>query len=73
MRLRVTSFNELKNGDMIISPIDNEVTEFVIDPYKRKFLSNGRCFYPIKQFEPNIFYMYTGKKLVGEKDKEFFS
>lgn len=28
---RLTSFNQLKDGDRIISPIDNEVTEFMVD------------------------------------------
>ena len=31
--MRKIKFNELKDGDRIISPIDNEVTGFIIDKY----------------------------------------
>jgi hypothetical protein len=70
----IKSFNDLKDGDKIISPIDNEVTGFRIDKYDgEKYLTGANSAYPIFQFDPNDFYIYDGNKEVGEVDKEYFS
>lgn len=70
----IKSFNDLKDGDKIISPIDNEVTGFRIDKYDgEKYLTGAHSAYPIFQFDPNDFYIYDGNKEIGEVDKEYFS
>ena len=69
---RLTSFNQLKDGDKIISPIDNEVTGFRIDKYDgERYLTGENSAYPIFQFDPADFYVYLGEKNVGEIDKEY--
>ena len=73
-RQKIKSFNELKDGDKIISPIDNEVTGFRIDKYDgEKYLTGANSAYPIFQFDPNDFYIYNGTKEIGEVDKEYFA
>jgi hypothetical protein len=66
------SFDELKNGDKIISPIDKEVTAFLIDNEGEKYLANKTSMYPYVQFDPRDFYIYDGVKEVGEVDEEYF-
>lgn len=68
---RLSSFDELNNGDKIISPIDNEVTEFYVDKDGEKYLASKKCLYAIYQFNAKDFYIYTGDKEVGEIDKDF--
>lgn len=73
-RQRVKSFNDLKDGDKIISPIDNEVTGFRIDKYDgEQYLTSKNCAFPIWQFSPNDFYLYDGGKNVGEIDSEYIN
>ncbi len=69
---KLNSFDELKHKDKIISPIDSEVTEFLIDNEGDKYLANKGCMYPYVQFNPTDFYIYNGTKEVGEIDKDFF-
>ena len=68
---KIESFNNLKHGDKIISPIDNEVTEFYIMD-KEMFLKGKSCLFEIWQFDPDDFYFYNGIKECGEIDKEYF-
>ena len=69
---RLTSFNQLKDGDKIISPIDNEVTGFRIDKYDgERYLTGANSAYPIFQFDPSDFYIYLGEKNVGAIDNEW--
>ena len=73
-RQKIKSFNELKDGDKIISPIDNEVTGFRIDKYDgERYLTGPNSAYPIFQFDPNDFYIYDGTKEIGEVDKEYLA
>ena len=69
---KIVSFENLKHGDRIISPIDNEVTEFYIDKDGEKYLAGKTSLFPYFQFEADDFYYYDGTKEVGEVDKEFF-
>ena len=74
MRKRLLkSFEDLKHGDLIISPIDKEVTAFYIDSEGDKYLANDKCIYPCHQFYAEDFFIYDGNKEVGEIDEEFFS
>lgn len=68
---RLKDFNILSNGDLIISLIDNEVTEFKIFDGD-KYLCSNKSMFPLFQFEASDFYMYNGNKQVGEKDEEYF-
>lgn len=69
---RIKSFEELKDGDKIISPIDDEVTGFRVDKHDgEKYLTGANSAYPIFQFNPKDFYRYEGKKEVGEVDKAY--
>lgn len=72
IRQKIKSFGELKRGDKIISPIDNEVTEFYIDKDGEKYLASKNSLYPIFQFDVDDFYIYDGEKEVGEVDKKYF-
>lgn len=69
---QLKTFEDLKHGDLIISPIDNEVTAFYIDFEEEKFLANKTCIYPYFQFDAEDFYIYDGEKEIGEKDEEYF-
>lgn len=69
----LTTFKNLKHGDKIISPIDNEVTEFFVSKSGDKYLANKTCMYDLYQFTPSDFCVYTGNKEVGEIDKEYFN
>lgn len=71
MANKLKSFEDLKHGDLIISPIDNEVTAFYIDFDGEKFLANKTCVYSLFQFDADDFYIYDGEKEVGEIDKDF--
>lgn len=71
--IKVESFENLKHGDKIISEIDKEVTAFYIDVFGRKYLANKTCIYPHFQFDVDDFYIYDGKKEVGEIDEEYFN
>lgn len=71
-RQPLKSFDELTNKDLIISPIDNEVTEYLVAKNGDKYLTNGRCLYDICQFSPKDHYRYDGEKKVGEKDNQYF-
>ncbi len=66
------NFDGLKHGDKIISPIDNEVTEFYIDRDGEKYLADKTSIFQYFQFDPKDFYIYNGTKATGEKDNEFF-
>lgn len=67
----IKNWDDLKNGDLVISPIDNEVTEFRIDMDGDKYLCGKISMFPIFQFNPEDFYIYTGDKKVGETDKKY--
>ena len=69
---KIITFDNLKHGDKIISPIDNEVTEFYIDKYGEKYLASKKSLFPYFQFDADDFYFYDGEKEVGEVDKEYF-
>ena len=69
---KIKSFNDLKHGDKIISPIDKEVTEFYIDLDGDKYLASKRSLFPCGQFDAEDFYIYGGPMNVGEVDKGFF-
>lgn len=47
-RQKIGTFNNLKNGDLIISPIDNEVTQYYIDKDGIKYLSSKNSLFGIK-------------------------
>ena len=70
---KLKSFDALKHKDKIISPIDSEVTEFLINNEGEKYLANKNSMYPYVQFDPKDFYIYNGTKEVGEIDKDFFT
>lgn len=72
-RQKIKSFEELKHGDKIISPIDNEVTEFYIDKDGEKYLASKNSLFPYFQFDAEDFYIYDGNMEVGEVDKDFFA
>ena len=68
------SFGELKHGDKVISPLDNEVNAYILvknDDIEEAYLSDGNDTYDIYMFEPTDFYRYTGNKEIGEKDYQF--
>ena len=69
----LTTFDNLKHGDKIISPIDNEVTEFYIHSDGSKYLASKNSLFEYYQFTPSGFCLYTGDKEVGEVDKEYFN
>lgn len=69
---KLKTFDELKDGDLIISPIDNEVTEYKICSNGDKYLCSKKSMFDLFQFTPSDFYKYTGSKDIGEKDEEFF-
>ena len=71
-RRQLKSFEELKHGDKIISPIDNEVTEFYIGKDEEKYLASKGSLFPYFQFDAEDFYIYDGTMEVGEVDKEYF-
>lgn len=68
----LTTFDNLKHGDKIISPTDNEVTEFLIANDGKKYLANKTCMYNYVQFTPSDFCLYTGDKKIGEVDADYF-
>lgn len=68
---RLSTFNNLKHGDKIISPLDNEVTEFYLHE-GGEYLASKTGLFPISQFKANDFYTYDGKKEVGEVDNDYF-
>lgn len=70
-RQKIKSFDELKHGDKIISPIDNEVTLFSIDSDGIKYLTSKHCAFPAFQFNAEDFYTYAGTKEVGEIDNDY--
>ena len=72
-RNKIGSFNNLKHGDKIISPIDNVVTEFFIDKEGEKYLADQRSVWAYWQFDADDFYFYDGDKEVGETDKDYFN
>lgn len=59
-RQKIGTFNNLKNGDLIISPIDNEVTQYYIDKDGIKYLSSKNSLFGIFQFDAEDFYFYNG-------------
>lgn len=69
---KIKSFENLKHGDKIISPIDNEVTQFYIDKDGEKYLASKISLFPYFQFDADDFYIYNGEKEVGEVDREYF-
>ena len=68
----IKSFDNLKHGDKIISPIDNEVTEFFIDKDGERYLASKKSLFSCSQFKAKDFYIYEGKKEVGKVDSEYF-
>ena len=54
---RLTSFNQLKDGGRIISPIDNEVTEFMVDEDGDFYLAGKISAFTASQFDPADFYI----------------
>jgi len=68
----LVSFDILKNGDKIISPIDKEVTEFLISKNGDKYLASKHSMFYFTQFNPKDFYKYDGSKEVGEVDGDYF-
>ncbi len=72
-RQKIKSFEELKHGVKIISPIDNVVTVFCIDKDGEKYLAGLNGLFPCFQFDANDFFIYDGNKENGEVDKEYFS
>lgn len=46
-RKKIESFDNLKHGDKIISPIDNEVTEFYINKDGEKYLTGKKSLFSI--------------------------
>lgn len=73
MRKNIKNFNILKHGDKIISPIDNEVTEFYVNKNGERYLASKTSLFDVYQFNPDDFYFYDGNKEVGEVDNEFFN
>ena len=71
-RKPIKSFNNLKHGDLIISPIDNEITQFYIDKDGNKYLTGKKSLFDLLQFDEKNFYFYDGNKQIGEVDKEYF-
>lgn len=71
-RKKIESFDNLKHGDKIISPIDNEVTEFYIDKDGEKYLAGKKSLFGIFQFNADDFYFYDGHKENGEIDNGYF-
>lgn len=71
-RRKIETFDNLKHGDKIISPIDNEVTEFYVSRSGDKYLAGKTSLFDVYQFDSNDFYFYNGKKEVGEVDKDYF-
>ena len=71
-RRKIETFDNLSNGNKIISPIDNEVTEFYIDKQGNKYLTGKKSLFPIFQFNADDFYFYDGDKENGEVDEEYF-
>ena len=71
-KFKIESFDKLRHGDKIISKIDNEVTEFYIDKDGLKYLASKKCLFPLFQFDVKDFYIYSGKKEVGDVDKDYF-
>lgn len=71
-RKSIESFNNLKHGDLIISPIDNEITQLYIDKDGNKYLANKKSLFDLFQFDEKDFYFYDGNKQIGEVDKEYF-
>ena len=70
---KIKVFSELEDKTKVISPIDNVVTEF--RRYKEsgeEYLCSQRSAYPIFQFNPEDFVVYTGAKDIDEVDEEFF-
>lgn len=74
LKEKIGSFDNLKNGDLIISPTDKEVTEFCIGRDGERYLkgADGISLFPIFQFDPEDFYVYNGNLKNGEKDNEYF-
>lgn len=71
-RRKIETFDNLAYGDKIISPIDNEVTEFWVDKQGNKYLTGKKSLFPIFQFNADDFYFYDGDKENGEVDEEYF-
>lgn len=66
------TFDLLKNGDKIISPIDKEVTELLISHDGDRYLASKHSMFFFTQFDPHDFYKYDGTKDVGEVDADYF-
>ena len=71
-RKKIGTFDNLKHGDKIISPIDNEVTEFYVSKSGDKYLAGKTSLFDLYQFNADDFYFYNGDKENGEVDKEYF-
>jgi hypothetical protein len=71
-RTKIRSFDNLKHGDKIISPSDNEVTEFYVDKDGDKYLTGKTSLFDLYQFNADDFYFYDGDKENGEVDKDYF-
>ena len=70
----IESFDNLKHGDLIINPIDNEVIVLKIDKNNGdRYLCDATSAYPSCQFSSKDFYFYDGTKEIGEKDNNFLT
>ena len=68
----IKSFDNLKHEDLIISPIDNEVTQFFIAKDGSKYLASKKSLFDLCQFHAEDIYFYNGKCQVGEIDEKYF-
>ena len=71
-RRKIESFDNLKYGDKIISPIDSVVTELFIGKSGEKYLAVKNSLFNICQFDVDDFYFYNGNKENGEIDSKYF-
>ena len=69
---KIKNFNDLKNGTLVISNIDNVVTEYRVDKDGDEYLCSKRSMWPIFQFNPDDFVIYTGDKDIDDLDPLFF-
>lgn len=65
------SFDELNDGELVISPIDGQVMQFRVDSDGLKYLCSKLSWFPIHQFDPKDHFKYGGNVSVGEYDHEW--
>lgn len=69
---KIKNFKDLKDGTLVISNIDNVVTEYKAFEDGGEYLCSKRSMWHIRQFDPNDFVVYTGNKDIDEVDSSFF-